>query len=699
MPDIFISYKKEERAVASELATRLTTAGYEVWWDDDLLAGERYEDEIAAVLDQCGAVVVLWSRQSVKSEWVKAEAEAARQQKKAFPIIIDDMPPTQMPLLYRGMHAARFEGWQGELSHEGYVELIGSIEDRVGKGRRPRLSANEAEAARQQKKAFPIIIDDMPPTQMPLLYRGMHAARFEGWHGELSHEGYVELIGSIEDRVGKGRGPRLSANEAEAKLAESASENVRTIVEATRPAARAARTPLQPIPPRRMLPLIIAGVAAIVVLAGVIGYWQYTQFSTVDAANSRCSAWASSDSLDWYTGAPRFDAAVLADCVLAAEKRPKDGDALGRLALLRLVQGQTVDDALTLANRGIENRGAVANYVMGLMYERGLRLQRDLPRAASYYKIASDLGSARAAGSLCLMGVDMRGQVSGVISSLSEAVDWCDKASVSNDVLGWLGKGYVLETGLAGGVVDPAGAAALYQRGAERGNDEAAVRLGILYHQGYGVAQDIPRAATLYQQAAAHDDPAGLRSLAISYELGEGLLKDELEAARLYEKASARRDVPALLLAGYGVEPTIIYTARIVRDIEMLAASPVALTAQRLRAQLYIRGLMRLPDVALAERELTSCADAGNQFCIVGLGNFYEFGDPSNKQPAKAAQYYEKASATGNLYGQYYWAYANDGGIGVARDVAKAVQFYRLAAAQGHLTSINRLSQLGQPLQ
>lgn len=106
MPDIFISYKKEERETASTLATRLTEAGYEVWWDDALLAGERYEDEIAAVLDQSRAVVVLWSRASVKSEWVKAEAEAARQQKKAFPIIIDDMSPTPFAALSRHARGA-----------------------------------------------------------------------------------------------------------------------------------------------------------------------------------------------------------------------------------------------------------------------------------------------------------------------------------------------------------------------------------------------------------------------------------------------------------------------------------------------------------------------------------------------------------------------------------------------------------------
>ncbi len=74
---------------------------------------------------------------------------------------------------------------------------------------------------------------------MPLLYRGMHAARFEGWKGELDHDGYLELIGSIRDRVGKAKGPKLSEQQAEEKLAETASEAVRTIVantaEKTRP--------------------------------------------------------------------------------------------------------------------------------------------------------------------------------------------------------------------------------------------------------------------------------------------------------------------------------------------------------------------------------------------------------------------------------------------------------------------------------
>lgn len=626
MPDIFISYKKEERAVASELATRLTEAGYDVWWDDALLAGERYEDEIASVIDQSGAVVVLWSRQSIKSEWVRAEADAAR----------------------------------------------------------------------QQKKAFPVIIDDMSPTQMPLMYRGMHAARFEGWKGELDHEGYVELIGSIEDRIGKGRGPRLSENEAEARLAETATENVRTIVEATRPAARAERTPLKPIPPRRMLPLIIAVVAAIVVLAGIVSYWQYTQFSAGDAANLRCISWSQSAALDPYSGLPRFDAEALGPCAAAAEARPNDGDALGRLAMLRIVQGTAVNDALALANRGIERGGAAAYYAMGAMYERGINLQRDYVRAGASYKSAHDLGYARATGALCLLAIDSGGTIAGMFATPADALGWCQTAAGKGDALGSIGAAYAMETGFGGQPVDPAGAAAIYQQLLPLGSDEAAVRLGILYHRGSGVQQDTAKAVELYRQAAGNNDPAGLRSLAISYELGEGVAPDPFEASRLYERAVSRRDVAATLLAGYAFDQNVYLTARVARDLDLLSSSPTGATSQRLRAALYARGLFRNMDVAAAERELIACADGGNLLCKVALGNFYGFGINGTRNPARAVPLYREAAEAGEMYGQYWYANALDWAFGVTQDQTTAIFYYRRAATQGHLLSQQRLTQLGQ---
>ena len=68
------------------------------------------------------------------------------------------------------------------------------------------------------------------------------------------------------------------------------------------------------------------------------------------------------------------------------------------------------------------------------------------------------------------------------------------------------------------------------------------------------------------------------------------------------------------------------------------------------------------------------------------------------RDPVRAAALYKSSADKGNLWGQYYLAWATELGDGVTKDMNGAIELYRLAAAQGHLTSINRLDQLGQPL-
>lgn len=638
MPDIFISYKKEERAVASQLATRLTEAGYEVWWDDDLLAGERYEDEIAAVLDQSHAVVVLWSRQSVKSEWVKAEAEAARQQKKAFPIIIDDMPPTQMPLLYRGMHAARFEGWQGE----------------------------------------------------------------------LDHEGYVELIGSIRDRIGKARGPELSEAQAEQKLAETASEAVRTIVANTAESAGTRRgsdktaPPPQPKAKSSTLRWVML-LAAIVLILGVGGTLLYTQMNALspdDAAKiERCETWAGSGHLDWYTALPPLGETTADDCARASERFPDNGDHLAMLAMVRIAQSD--DDAaqaVALANRAIDKGSAWGHYVMGVMYYQGINFVVDYARSATALKAAANLGLARAQGRLCLMGIDGNMGL-GIPSTPEEIGGYCTKGAEANDSFALLAIGYAHESGVDGRVINMALAADYYRRAYELGDDDAAVRLGILYHRGAGVPYDLNRAVALYQEAADYGNPSGIRSVAVTLELGEGVPQDVNRAAQLYEEAAFRRDVPALLLVGYGIGAPAVQTARQIYDANSLATPAETITGYRMRGLMFAFGNLRQRDPVAAEKELTTCANLGSSICEAMLGYIYQAGVTSGQRDgAKALPHYESSAGKGNMYGQFYLGTLYEYGEGVAQDVNRAIEYYRLAAAQGLMSAQNRLTYYNQPL-
>ncbi len=105
--DVFLSYKREDRPVAQELAEFLTTRGFNVWWDAALLAGENFATVVQDEVRRAKAVVALWSRLSVQSEWVKAEAAIALEKGTLINTVIGDLPFAEIPAAFAQIHAAR----------------------------------------------------------------------------------------------------------------------------------------------------------------------------------------------------------------------------------------------------------------------------------------------------------------------------------------------------------------------------------------------------------------------------------------------------------------------------------------------------------------------------------------------------------------------------------------------------------------
>lgn len=87
VPDIFLSYNREDQARAKLFGEAFRTQGIEVWRDVDLKTAEVYDDVTDTALRTAKAVVVLWPRTSVVSRWERAEAtlahEAVREARKA----------------------------------------------------------------------------------------------------------------------------------------------------------------------------------------------------------------------------------------------------------------------------------------------------------------------------------------------------------------------------------------------------------------------------------------------------------------------------------------------------------------------------------------------------------------------------------------------------------------------------------------
>src|ERR1022692_2532774 len=98
MPDVFLSYAREDRERALPLVAALERAGFSVWWDHDLIPGQNFQREVESAVRQATCAVVLWTRHSVASDWVREEASFARDQGKLVPALLDDV---EIPVPFR----------------------------------------------------------------------------------------------------------------------------------------------------------------------------------------------------------------------------------------------------------------------------------------------------------------------------------------------------------------------------------------------------------------------------------------------------------------------------------------------------------------------------------------------------------------------------------------------------------------------
>jgi hypothetical protein len=104
MADIFISYSKSDHALALKLSTFLESEGWTVWWDKSLGAADRYRDEIMKQLAAARAVISIWTRNSIRSDWVRAEAGRAKAEGKLIPVKAPDLTYSDIPLPFGEMH-------------------------------------------------------------------------------------------------------------------------------------------------------------------------------------------------------------------------------------------------------------------------------------------------------------------------------------------------------------------------------------------------------------------------------------------------------------------------------------------------------------------------------------------------------------------------------------------------------------------
>jgi len=153
MSHVFISYARSTAKQAQQIAAVLRGLGHQVWLDDAIPAHRAYGDVIEERLREAKAVVVIWSAEAAKSEWVRSEADRARAERKLVQLTVDG---AALPMPFDQIQCVDLAGWQGDPAAAGWKRVIESVAELLG--------APTPDREADQPRSAP------PPTATPLTF-------------------------------------------------------------------------------------------------------------------------------------------------------------------------------------------------------------------------------------------------------------------------------------------------------------------------------------------------------------------------------------------------------------------------------------------------------------------------------------------------------------------------------------------------
>ncbi len=132
MAGVFVSYQRQDAKAAAVIALDLERSGFQIEIDQRIPIGASWDRDIEKAIGRAGAVVVLWSKTSVESDWVRREARFGARRKVLCPAVID---ACTIPLEFSDLQAAdlRFRP-AGDRSHVEWLRLVEAITETLARG-------------------------------------------------------------------------------------------------------------------------------------------------------------------------------------------------------------------------------------------------------------------------------------------------------------------------------------------------------------------------------------------------------------------------------------------------------------------------------------------------------------------------------------------------------------------------------------
>jgi TPR repeat protein len=180
-----------------------------------------------------------------------------------------------------------------------------------------------------------------------------------------------------------------------------------------------------------------------------------------------------------------------------------------------------------------EQGDAKAQLLLGVCYEYGEGVAKDMAQAAEWYRKAAEQGDADAQRNLGVCYEDGLG----VPKDMAQAVAWYRKAADQGLAGAQCLLGLRYDTG-EGVAQDKAQAVAWYRKAAEQGLAGAQYLLGFSYATGDGVPEDKAQAVAWWRKAAEQGHAEAQCTLGLCYYNGEGVPRDRAQALEWYSKGA-----------------------------------------------------------------------------------------------------------------------------------------------------------------
>ena len=128
MADIFVSYSRADKARVAPLVAAFEAQGWSVWWDPEITPGDEFDALIGAELESARAVVVVWTRSSVESRWVKGEARDAADRGVLVPVRFEN---ARLPIDVRSIHTTELDDWGESRDSAPFKALCAALEAKL----------------------------------------------------------------------------------------------------------------------------------------------------------------------------------------------------------------------------------------------------------------------------------------------------------------------------------------------------------------------------------------------------------------------------------------------------------------------------------------------------------------------------------------------------------------------------------------